>query len=68
MQKKRTPNLHGAPGFYTLDQVLVLFPVSKATLYREIRNKRFPRQTQLTPNRVGWSRVAVDTFLAERAA
>ena len=54
-------------GFYDLRQVLDLYPVSKATLYREIARKQFPAQTQLTRNRVGWAKAAVDRFLAERA-
>jgi len=54
-------------GFYDLRQVLDLYPVSKATLYREIARNQFPPQTQLTRNRVGWAKAAVDRFLAKRA-
>jgi len=54
-------------GFYDLNQILELYPVSKATLYREIARNQFPAQTQLTRNRVGWAKAAVDRFLAERA-
>lgn len=68
-QSKHSPtNRPSTPGFYTLEQVLNLYPISKATLYREIRDERFPAQVRLSRNRVGWPRAAVDSFLAERAA
>ncbi len=46
-------------GFYTLAQVLRIFPVSRATLYREIKANRFPGPTQLTRGRVGWDKNAI---------
>jgi predicted DNA-binding transcriptional regulator AlpA len=58
-----TPTL----GFYSLNQILDLYPISRATLYREIKEKRFPAQTKLTRHRVGWAKASVDIFLAQRA-
>jgi predicted DNA-binding transcriptional regulator AlpA len=54
-------------GFYSLQQILELYPVSRATLYREIRDRRFPAQVRITRNRVGWPRATVDRFLAKQA-
>jgi len=59
MQKKPQPGLPAEVGFYSLAEVLSLYPVSKPTLYREIAAGRFPAQTRLSPNRSGWWKPAV---------
>jgi prophage regulatory protein len=63
LRKDESPKL----GFYSIQQILDFYPISRATLYREIKAKRFPAQVRITRHRVGWPRAAVDQHLAKQA-
>ncbi|MDH0120803.1 MAG: AlpA family phage regulatory protein [Pseudomonas stutzeri] len=41
-------------GYLREEQVLEVTTLSHATLWREIKAGRFPRQVRLSPGRVGW--------------
>ena len=55
-------------GFYSRDQVIALTTLSHVTLWRRIAAGEFPRSVQLSPNRVGWPRQAVNDWLQKRSA
>jgi prophage regulatory protein len=40
--------------------------VSKATIYRWIKNGEFPTPLHLGPRTVGWSEASIDEWLASR--
>ena len=46
-------------------QVLEVTTLSRATLWREIKAGRFPRQVRLSPGRVGWRVSEVTRWLAD---
>lgn len=46
-------------------QVLEVTTLSHATLWREIKAGRFPRQVRLSPGRVGWRVSEVTRWLAD---
>jgi prophage regulatory protein len=41
-------------GYLREEQVLEVTTLSHATLWREIKAGRFPKQVRLSPGRVGW--------------
>lgn len=55
-------------GFYDRKQIRELTTLSTVTLWRMQRRGEFPKSHQLSRNRVGWPRQAVNDWLAERAA
>jgi len=40
--------------YLSLREVIKLTSLSKATIYRLMKNSLFPKQTKLSPRRVGW--------------
>jgi len=40
-----------------------LFPVSRSTWYRGIRNGIYPRPIRLSPRRVGWHRFQIEALI-----
>ncbi|WP_043309531.1 AlpA family transcriptional regulator [Pseudomonas sp. ML96] len=49
------------------EQVLEVTTLSHATLWREIKAGRFPRQVRLSPGRVGWRASEINTWLNDPA-
>ena len=49
------------------EQVLEVTTLSHATLWREIKAGRFPRQVRLSPGRVGWRASEINRWLADLA-
>ena len=49
-------------------EVVKVVGFSARTLYNEIAAKRFPRQVQLSPRRVGWRLSKVQAWLDKRGA
>lgn len=45
------------------EQVLEVTTLSHATLWREIKAKRFPQQVRLSPGRVGWKVSEINRWL-----
>ncbi len=45
------------------EQVLEVTTLSHATLWREIKAKRFPPQVRLSPGRVGWKVSEINRWL-----
>ncbi|VVE76572.1 hypothetical protein PCA31118_05236 [Pandoraea captiosa] len=43
-----------AEGFVRLPQVLAVFPVSRTTWLRGVKEKRYPAPVQLSPSTVAW--------------
>lgn len=52
----------------TMADLKELVPYSKPTIYQMIRERRFPRQVRLGPNRVAWRSSEVLGWIDERAA
>lgn len=50
----------------TTKEVMAKLTLSRATLWRRVRAGDFPRHLSVSPNRIGWSRNAVDAWIAER--
>ena len=55
------------PGFYNRRQVCVLTTLSTVTIWRMERRGEFPKSKQLSRNRVGWPRAAVNEWLRKRS-
>lgn len=70
-QKGKRPRKSVPPmpmeGLMRLDQVLMYYPVGKTTLYKEIKQGRFPRQIKLGHS-VFWDAVLVREFLKKTGA
>lgn len=49
------------------EQVLEVTTLSHATLWREVKAGRFPKQVRLSPGRVGWRASEVNRWLADPA-
>lgn len=49
------------------EQVLEVTTLSHATLWREIKAGRFPKQVRLSPGRVGWRASEVNRWLTDPA-
>lgn len=54
--------------FITSAEVQTQTSLSRATIWRLIRAKKFPRSYQLSPGRKGWRQKEVDTWIASRVA
>nr|WP_166939373.1 AlpA family phage regulatory protein [Sphingopyxis panaciterrae] len=52
--------------FLRMQSVLDRTGLSRATLYRQIRDGNFPRQLQLTRRCVAWRESEVQSWMAER--
>jgi prophage regulatory protein len=65
--KSQTQTAAGHRGFYGVTEVLEKLPVSRATLYRRIKEGDFPRAVRISKNRVGWLKDAVDERLDKLA-
>ena len=59
----KTPHL---PQYVGYGEVQTALGVSRRTIERMVREDKFPKPTQLAPNRVGWQVEAVTTWLSER--
>lgn len=55
-----------AERFLRMQSVLDRTGLSRATLYRQIRDGSFPRQLQLTRRCVAWRESEVQNWMAER--
>jgi prophage regulatory protein len=51
----------------TVREVLARIPVSRPTLYRMVRESRFPKPLQLTPTRIAWRWSDVLAWLHSRS-
>ena len=49
------------------EQVLEVTTLSHATLWREVKAGRFPKQVRLGPNKVAWLRSEVLGWIGQRA-
>ncbi len=54
-------------GFYDKRQIRDLTTLSAVTIWRMERRGEFPKSKQLSRNRVGWPRAAVNEWLRERS-
>lgn len=62
-----SPNRSGSlPKYVGYRDVGDALGVSRRTIERMVREGKFPKPVQLTPNRVGWEDVTVTQWLAER--
>lgn len=52
-------------GYLREEQVLEVTTLSHATLWREIKAGRFPKQVRLSPGRVGWRVSDIRAWLDE---
>jgi prophage regulatory protein len=43
-----------------------LIPLSRTTIWRRIRDGRFPRPLQISPGRVAWVEAEILTWIAQR--
>jgi len=50
-------------GYLREEQVLEVTTLSHATLWREIKAGRFPKQVRLSPGRVGWRAADIRRWL-----
>lgn len=57
-------NLQSEHGVIRLPKVLEIYPVGKSTLYRKIREGKFPKPYKLGPNTCVWSVEEVNAALA----
>ncbi|VVE59550.1 hypothetical protein PIN31009_05583 [Pandoraea iniqua] len=57
-----------AEGFVRLPQVLAVFPVSRTTWLRGVKEKRYPAPVQLSPSTVAWRVEDIRDLLASVAA
>ena len=57
-----------APGLISPREVFRRVPLSRTTLWREIRSGRFPAPVRLTAGRKAFSRQAVEAWIAARLA
>lgn len=48
--------------FYRLNEVIKIVSLSKATIYRLIKEGLFPEQVQISRRRVGWRKSEIDEF------
>lgn len=55
-----------AEGFVRLPQVLAVVPVSRTTLWRWVKEGKFPASVKLTPEITAWPVQAVRAWIAER--
>ena len=55
-----------ADRFLRLPEVMRLTGLSKATIYRGMRDGKFPRNTRLSTRCVGWSSTAVYAWMERR--
>lgn len=55
-------------GYLREEQVLEVTTLSHATLWREIKAGRFPKQVRLSPGRVGWRASDLRLWLEDPAA
>ena len=53
-------------GFYSMAQTVALTTLSRVTLWRLMRDGKFPRSVSLTAGRVGFPRGAVNEWIRER--
>ncbi len=51
----------------TMPEVEALTRLSKPTVYQMIRERRFPKQVRLGPNKVAWLRSEVLGWIGQRA-
>lgn len=51
----------------TIEEVGARVRLSKPTIYKEIREGRFPRQLRLCANKVAWIEREVEDWIAARA-
>jgi prophage regulatory protein len=58
----------GFRGFYSLDQVLERIPISRSTVYRLMKEGKFPKSARITRQRLGWSKTEIDAHLEELLA
>ncbi|MCE5263158.1 MAG: AlpA family phage regulatory protein [Deltaproteobacteria bacterium] len=49
-------------GFLRLPQVLEIFPVSKSTWWKGIKEGRFPKPVKLSPRTSAWLRADIDAL------
>lgn len=61
----KTPLLP-AEGFVRISQVLAVVPVSRTTLWRWVKEGKFPASVKLTPEITAWPVQAVRAWIAER--
>ena len=65
MRKANTPVANG-DRFVTKAEVLAMFGnISQSTLYRWIKERRFPRQVRMGPNRMGFLQSELDAHMAQ---
>ena len=55
-----------ATRFLTLREVLLRISLSRAMVYRLIRQKKFPSGYKLSDRRVGWAEHEVDAWISDR--
>ena len=51
--------------FLRLAEVVPLVGISQATIYREVKAKRFPAPIRLSPGRVAWRPADIQRWIAE---
>jgi prophage regulatory protein len=71
MPKRAAKPEHSSPQsepdrILTTSELLERIPLDRTTIWRMVREKRFPPPIQLTTARIGWRWSAVAAWLAER--
>lgn len=49
---------------YNIHQVVAAVTLSKSTVYRLIKEGKFPQPVRISLKRVGWRKAEVDSFVA----
>ena len=52
--------MQDAEDFNRLDQVLERIPISRSTVYRLMKEGKFPKSVRITRQRLGWPKDKVD--------
>ena len=62
----RWPQTRPEPGILSVPAVLELVPVSRTTLWRLVKEGKFPRPVQVSLKRIGWRESEVMQWIAEQ--
>lgn len=65
MATSKEPPALPQEGFIRLPQILAVVPVSRTTIWRWVKEKKFPAGVKLTPEITAWPVQAVRAWIAE---
>jgi prophage regulatory protein len=58
--------VHDEPRLLPWPQLQQRIPLSRTTVWRRIRDGRFPRPLQISPGRVAWVEAEIVTWIAQQ--